>query len=484
MCREHKVKKLLFVAHLLAFGLAGNAAAYRAVDIHPSGYVHSYSKSVNAAGHVAGLACDAQQNCDVFYWTGLGTSPRILTRASGINSRVVVNNNGEVFADTAGGIYASGPNGGTLRQAMPPGYFLLGANDLGQIIVGTGFGGGNRFYFVASPPNGVVELGPLPNGARVLSADGINNSGQVVGRLETNDTLRNPYVYITGANGSGLYPINNLLFQYVSDPRVGASRFNLAGVNDAGQIAGYAGDASDAATRGFYTSPDRNSFQNYPQIGGRYFLPRSFNGTNQAVGLIYSNGEYIYTNGALTKIQDLVPSQSSSWSTINAITIGAAGDISANGRMSGTNAEHALVLTSRAGKTPSNSTISGIPAQLTTGLAATATATVNGDSPTGAVQWSINGSVVQGTTLVTQSSTAATTTFQIPANLPIGTHTISFEYQGDDKNLKSQSPQASVRIVEVPVASATVPTAPQWMLIFGAVALFSIAAHRGLRRKS
>lgn len=479
------MKKLLIGAHLLALCLSTEAATYRAVDVHPTGYVESHVKSVNGSGHAAGLACDAQQTCDVFYWAGPGTSSRILTRAgNGSNFNVVVNNNGEVFADTSAGIYASAANGGTLRQVLPAGYSLLSANDVGQLTVRTGVGGGFRFYFVAAGQSGVVELGPLPNGARVLSADGINNAGQVVGRLDTNDTLRNAYVYVTGTNGAGIYPQDTLLFKYVVGRPLSVDAFKLAGLNDSGQVAGYVGDAADAATRGFFTSPDRSSFQNYPEIGGRYFLPRSFNGANQAVGQIYSNAEFLYANGALTKIQDLVPSQSNSWSTISAKSIGASGDIGANGRLSATNAQHALVITQRAGKSPTNSTISGVPAQLTTGQSATATATVNGDAPTGTVQWRVDGSPVQSATLSAQSSTSATTTFSIPTTLPIGNHTVTFEYQGDDKNLASQSPQASMRVNEVLVATATVPTAPQWMLILGAFAFFSMAAHRGLRRNA
>lgn len=464
--------------------LNAKSAPYRIVDIHPSGYSTSYAKSVNSVGQAAGLACDTQNNCDVFFWAGPGSTPRILTRAGfGTNSNVIVNANGEVFADTTAGIVASASNGGTLRLALPN-YRLLGANDTGQLIASTGSLGSEKFYFVPAGSTGTIELSAAPNGAKVLSVDGINNAGQVVGRLYTDDTLRNPYVYITGFNGSGIQPINSLLFQYVVGRPLSVDGFKLAGVNDSGQIAGFVGTSGDSSTRGFYTSSDRTSFQNYPAINGNYFLPRKFNNANQAVGYISSNGEYLYSAGALTRIVDLVPSQAGAWGSIQTSVIGAAGDIAGTGQVVATGAYHALVITQSPGKVPTNISISGAPSQITTGQSATATTTVYGSAPTGNVRWLVDGSVAQNATLSPQGATSSTTSFQIPSSLSIGTHSISAEYAGDGQNLPSAASPVSIRVIEVLVPTATVPTAPQWALLLGAVGLFAIAARRGLRRQS
>jgi polygalacturonase/pectin methylesterase-like acyl-CoA thioesterase len=94
--------------------------------------------------------------------------------------------------------------------------------------------------------------------------------------------------------------------------------------------------------------------------------------------------------------------------------------------------------------------ISGVPVTATFGTTFTATATVSGSSPTGSVQFIVNG-------IVFATSSVNSGTAQASIGLPLGTYTISAVYDGDAVNAGSTS--ASSPLAITPALTTTALTA-------------------------
>jgi polygalacturonase/sugar lactone lactonase YvrE len=108
------------------------------------------------------------------------------------------------------------------------------------------------------------------------------------------------------------------------------------------------------------------------------------------------------------------------------------------------------VITVNAGSlVPSTTTLSGVPATTTFGTAFTATATVTGSTPTGVVEFVVNG-VVSTTAAVSSGSAQAT------FNLPLGTYTISAIYSGDTVNAGSTSASSALGVTPALTSTALV----------------------------
>ncbi|MGB6545324.1 MAG: pectinesterase family protein [Candidatus Acidiferrales bacterium] len=106
------------------------------------------------------------------------------------------------------------------------------------------------------------------------------------------------------------------------------------------------------------------------------------------------------------------------------------------------------VITVNAGSlSPSTTTLSGVPVTTTFGTAFTATATVLGSSPTGTVEFVVNGLVYSNAAL------GSSGTAQAIFSLPVGTYTISGVYSGDGVNAGSTSTSAA--LVITPAVTAT-----------------------------
>ncbi len=87
----------------------------------------------------------------------------------------------------------------------------------------------------------------------------------------------------------------------------------------------------------------------------------------------------------------------------------------------------------------STTTLSGVPVTATFGTTFTATATITGSSPTGSVQFIVNG-------IVFATSSVNSGTAQASIGLPLGTYTISAVYDGDVVNASSTSASSPLAI--------------------------------------
>lgn len=193
--------------------------------------------AVNNAGQVVGSPA--------FRWTVTG-GLEFLESPGWISSARAINDGGvsagymmyaysyPVFWNAAGQLHYMD---GLLPYTFSTQNYANGINDNGQ-VVGTTFGDssstifpGNRSYaFFWSASNGAVNLGDLPgtiNGSPSSVANGINNSGKVIGTSNNRAFL--------WTSQAGIQDLNSLLDQ----SGVGWTLISANAINDAGQIVGY-----------------------------------------------------------------------------------------------------------------------------------------------------------------------------------------------------------------------------------------------------
>jgi probable HAF family extracellular repeat protein len=156
--------------------------------------------------------------------------------------------------------------------APPRQSFATGINDYGQVIGESTFGGGS-FLWTPSSPNGqagtIVDLGNLPGGSFSGRASDINSRGQVVGQgtVETPAYMR-PYLWsptTPNASTGTMVDLGTLpdysLYSYAN------------GINSSGQVVGKS--SSENANRAFLWTPDSpngetGSMVDLGSLGGAY----------------------------------------------------------------------------------------------------------------------------------------------------------------------------------------------------------------------
>jgi probable HAF family extracellular repeat protein len=150
------------------------------------GGANSYAQGINDSGQVVGYADTAGGASHAFLWTASGGLQDLGTLPGGSNSYAyAINNLGQVVggADTAGGptdpfLWTS--SGGLQDLGKPPGNFFTEAfaiNSSGQIVSGDFFS--TAFLY----QNGVMSNlnKQIGKSGSHLSAEGINDAGQIVG---------------------------------------------------------------------------------------------------------------------------------------------------------------------------------------------------------------------------------------------------------------------------------------------------------------
>ena len=133
---------------------------------------------------------------------------------------------------------------------------------------------------------------PVPSGLTAPScqAGEINNSGQIIGSCNTN-------------NGGTNHPV---LWQNgtvtVLDALGGLQVLDLTGINNLGQIVGWA-TTSTGAAHGFLDSNGTVT-----DLGA--FLPNGLNDNGMIIGTELNGGAFIYSGGTVQNLNNLIPANS------------------------------------------------------------------------------------------------------------------------------------------------------------------------------
>ena len=211
------------------------------------GHDVSGAQAINASGQVVGISYKAGSGiASAFLWQGgslsnLGdfSGGNGTSKATGINAAGTVVGNSTAIIGARGFVWQGGVM--SALSPLPDGLasYAAGINSSGQVVgqSGLGYSNGSR---ATRWENGVVSslgvLGSVPGQQGESFANAINDAGQVVGSSTTslgNSSLANSAFLWSSA--SGMIDVNALLI-----PGAGARVLSANAINDNGQIAGSA----------------------------------------------------------------------------------------------------------------------------------------------------------------------------------------------------------------------------------------------------
>ena len=232
------LRRAAFAAVVLTLPAASQSQSYTIVDLGVlDGGSNSGSAAINASGQTVGYSDTADPNLiHAALWTG--TTP--------------------VDLGTLGGTYSSG----------------LGVNASGQVVGISYLAGDEQTHAFIYDGAGLRDLGTLggPNSAAVA----INASGQVVGNADLPDGAGSRAVIWTGTKAQNLGALG------------GAYSFAY-GINDSGQVAGVANTASSSQRAVRWTG---TTAQDLGDLGGANSAGRGINASGQVVGYSYTANSF------------------------------------------------------------------------------------------------------------------------------------------------------------------------------------------------
>jgi probable HAF family extracellular repeat protein len=147
--------------------------------------------------------------------------------------------------------------------------FAQGINDSGQVVGYSSFYDGSQHAFITGANGvGMTDLGSLGGGS--THAFGINTAGQAVGDTRTGQGPQQ--AYITGANGGGMNALVAL-----------NGRISFAqGINDSGQVIG--SYETGSGYHAYITSSDGAGVTDLGTLGGSFSSALGVNNSGQVVG--------------------------------------------------------------------------------------------------------------------------------------------------------------------------------------------------------
>lgn len=328
----NKLIKITLIATALSTPIAAYAN-WSIVELSSFGDFTSLPNAINDSGQIVGTATTFDGNESHAFITGPnGVGVTDLFTTSKIEGAFNINNAGQVvgFSRVAGGdthAIMTGPNGIGVTDLGSFGgsnSSALAINDSGQVLAQFKTSIGER-HTVITGPNGIgfTDLGTL--GGRDNQGKGINGSGQVSGTSNISGNL-GAHAYLTGSNGVGLTDIGS---------------FISSGVNDSGQVIGYAGVA-DGKNHAIVTGANgaTTNMIDLGTLGGQFSQSIAINNLGEVVGIAETASDigwhsFIYSHGGITDLTLLAPVVAAGWTNLIVTDINNNGQIVGDGMHNG-----------------------------------------------------------------------------------------------------------------------------------------------------
>jgi probable HAF family extracellular repeat protein len=334
---------------------------YTVTDLGTLGGGGGVAHGINNSGQVIGEAALASGQFHAFIWEN-GTMIDLGTLGGSRSKPFSINGAGQVVgsSDDASNLRShaflwqrsvSTPNGaitdlGTFPVLINPNHSTAnGINDSGQIV-----GVGSKEFECGISPTGspvicgagraarwqnggMDDLGALSgnstNNLRSSVAEGINNSGQVVGHSESAPGQFRAFLLQNGT--------------MTSLGTLGGMHSKALDINDSGQVVGFSSMSGCCADRAFLwqngTMINLGTLGRRPGPGSSEISrAQAINSTGQVVGntsTTTSDGHaFLWQNGTMTDLNSLIPADSG-WELLQANDINDAGQIVGSGRFNG-----------------------------------------------------------------------------------------------------------------------------------------------------
>jgi len=393
------------------------ASSYVFTDLGTFSGGNSTAYAISESGHVVGTATISNTDTHAFeFWNG--TLRDLGTLKGGVGSgALAVNDAGTIVGygnvASTGAFHAvrfaaSGPL--DLNAAASANYSAAeGVNEAGQVV---GFIEGANpnpnssativlRAFVAN--NGAITL--LPSlGGNTSEASSINNLSQIVGWSDlSGDLVEHAFLYAAGhSKDLGVLP--------------GGTFSEALHINDSGQVVGVGNTTGGAFDAFLYSG---GVLSDLGTLGGNTSVAYGINNSGDIVGYSYitpsntTTDGFIYSNGAMTDLNDLTMTGAGGHTLDAALAINDGGQIVGEAIVGSVNSTtvHAFLLTPTAEATPPALSAGLSDALKLKGDTATFSATFTGSDPM-SYQWYKN-----GTALTNQTNAALTlTNLQVSAS--------------------------------------------------------------------
>jgi len=262
---------------------------------------------INEAGQVVGRYQGAALHFDAFSWTPAGGVRHLSDLPGGaafsgaaFSEAVGVNNAGQIVGhvDRDGGTRAFVRNAdGTIRYLpVPEGLpaqdaIAFGMNDAGDVVGRVKMADSAYHAFVWPAAGGYRDLGDLPGGLTLGTATHITDRGQILGDAQTDPNPADPQS--NGQRGV-LFLEDGTIRQLGLLP--GMSDSSIRDVNDLGEIVGWSGSGAWTNWRAFVWSEgggmrNLNDLLDASGAGWTLSLPQAINNSGQIVVVGQFNGQ-------------------------------------------------------------------------------------------------------------------------------------------------------------------------------------------------
>ena len=409
----------------------------------------SMAEGINNLGQVVGDSSDDGVDDSAFLYndgvmTNLGTLPGDTdSYAYGINDSgeivgALTGSGSDAFLYSDGVMTSLGTLGGDSSWAFA-------INDAGQVVGQSTTEPGDLDFHAFLYSNGMMsDLGTL--GGAISEALAINDAGQIGGAAQiANRESSVAFLYDDGhmetvgspaPTHSGMSSATG--FSLLSGEYSGVNALNNEGVA-AGSVGRSAAIFMPAGALDLGT------------FGGVFAVAKGINDSGQVVGGVgtadYTAFPFLYTDGQVTNLNSLLDANSG-WTLIDANAINNEGQIVGDGMFDGEDVAYLLTLGESTATTVQSSAPTSVYGQAVTFTAEVTTA--GGDTPTGTVQFSVDGASY-GVPVALIGGSASL----VDPDLPLGSHQVTAAYKPADDSFSASVSEPADQEVEPSGATTT-----------------------------